>query len=101
MPRIKNQEANDLAQIASGYRISEIKFEELIKIREKLASKKSAPDKLSIPKLGGQESQIEMVEYMPKFLPLTIYQIMIGENQLLNIFEILQEIAVEKLGIEP
>jgi len=38
---------------------------------------------------------------MPKFLPLTIYQIMIGENQLLNIFEILQEIAVEKLGIEP
>jgi len=54
IPRIENQEANDLAQISSGYRISEIKFEELIKIREKLALKKLALDKLSIPKLGGK-----------------------------------------------
>ena len=53
MPRSENQEANDLPQIASGYRITEIKFEELIKIMEKLASKESGLDKLSTPKLGG------------------------------------------------
>jgi len=53
VPRIENQEAHDLAQIASGYKISEIKFEELIKIREKLALKKSAPIKLPTAELGG------------------------------------------------
>ena len=53
VPRIENQEANDLPQIASGYRITEIKFEELMKIMEKLASKESGLDKLSTPKLGG------------------------------------------------
>ena len=55
VPRIENQEANDLAQIPSGYRITKIKFKALIKIREKLASKKSGSDKLSIPKLGGDK----------------------------------------------
>jgi len=44
--------------MASGYRISKIKFEELIKIREKLALKKSAPDKLPTPKLGGARESI-------------------------------------------
>ena len=33
VPRIENQEANDLAQIASRYRVIETKFEQLIKIR--------------------------------------------------------------------
>lgn len=47
VPRIENQEANDLEQIASGYRITEIKFEELIKIRKKLTSKESDSNKLS------------------------------------------------------
>jgi len=31
VPRIENQEANDLAQIASGYRITEIKLKSLSK----------------------------------------------------------------------
>jgi len=61
MPSIENQEANDLAQIASGYRITEIKFKELIKIRDKLASKKSGSDELSTPKLrGARESNDEI-----------------------------------------
>jgi len=63
VPMIENQEANDLAQIASGYRVTEIKFEELIKIREKLASKESNLDKLSTPKLrGARESNGENFE---------------------------------------
>jgi len=37
VPMIENQEANDSAQITSGYRVTEVKLEELIKIREKLA----------------------------------------------------------------
>jgi len=93
-------------RIASDYRISEIKFEELIKIREKLASKDSAPDKLSKKKLGGQKSQTKMViimtvKFMPKLLPSIIYQVMIGVNQLLNICKIPQGVAVKKLGTEP
>jgi len=54
VPRIENQEANDLGQIASGYRVIEVKLEELIKIREKLASKEVDSDKLSTPKLEGK-----------------------------------------------
>jgi len=88
VPRIENQEANDLAQIASGYRITEIKFEELIKIREKLSSKEFDSDKLSTPKLGGGGQGNQMVEFLWKFLLLTIYETMIGEHQLLNTFKI-------------
>lgn len=76
VPRIENQEANDLAEIASGYIITEIKFEELIKIREKLASKESDSDKLSTPKLGGQGNQmnqmVKLLKILLKSLPLTI-----------------------------
>lgn len=36
VPRIENQEANDLAQIASGYKVSKKKIEKLIEIKEKL-----------------------------------------------------------------
>jgi flagellar basal body rod protein FlgG len=60
----------------SGYRITEIKFEELIKIREKLASKESDSDKLSTPKLGGQGNQmnqmVKLLKILLKSLPLTI-----------------------------
>jgi hypothetical protein len=70
VPQIQNQESNDLAQIASGYRIFEIKFEELIKIREKLDSKKSAPDKLSIPKLGGARESNRNGEIYAEFFSI-------------------------------
>lgn len=39
VPRIENQEANDLDQIASGYRVSKEKLEELIEVRDKSISK--------------------------------------------------------------
>ena len=100
VPRIENHEANDLAQIASGYKITEIKFNELIKIREKLASKKSGSHKLSIPKLGGGGQENQMVKFflqvLLNFLPLTTYQTMIGEHQLSNTCRILREILAER-----
>jgi ribonuclease HI len=72
VPRIENQEANDLAQIASGYRITEIKFEELIKIREKLASKVLDSDKLSTLKLAGarESKNGEIFENSVKFFAI-------------------------------
>lgn len=36
MLRLKNQEENDLAQVASGYKVPREKLEELIEVREKL-----------------------------------------------------------------
>ncbi|XP_057444299.1 uncharacterized protein LOC130736489 [Lotus japonicus] len=37
VPRVSNQEANELAQIASGYMVDKKKLKELIKIKEKLS----------------------------------------------------------------
>ncbi|KAK2444268.1 protein NYNRIN [Trifolium repens] len=56
VPRIENQEANDLAQIASGYKMSKATFEELIEIKDKLISNSPVNDELSMPKhLGADE----------------------------------------------
>jgi ribonuclease HI len=56
VPRIENQEANDLAQIASGYKMPKETFEELIEIKDKLVSNDSQIDELSVPKhLGADE----------------------------------------------
>jgi hypothetical protein len=38
VPRFSNQQANDLAQIASGYKISKERFDELIEIKNKSIS---------------------------------------------------------------
>lgn len=38
VPRNENQEANDLAQIASGYKISKSKFQDIIEVRDKMVS---------------------------------------------------------------
>jgi hypothetical protein len=38
VPRVENQEANDLAQIASAYKISKERFDELIEIKNKSIS---------------------------------------------------------------
>jgi ribonuclease HI len=51
VPRIENQEANDLAQIASGYKISSEKLEELIEIKDKLIVDQPPSMELSMPKL--------------------------------------------------
>ncbi|WJX16102.1 hypothetical protein P8452_06178 [Trifolium repens] len=55
VPRIENQEANDLAQIASGYKISSGKLEELIEIKDKLIVDQPASMELSMPKLVGAD----------------------------------------------
>lgn len=43
MPRNENQEATDLAQIASRYKMSKLTFQEMIEVREKMASDKPPP----------------------------------------------------------
>jgi len=53
IPRIENQEANDLALIALGYKVSKEKLQELIEIKDKRASTETPSKKLLIPKLGG------------------------------------------------
>lgn len=38
VPRNENQEANDLAHVASGYKISKSKLHEIIEVGEKMVS---------------------------------------------------------------
>ncbi|XP_050878265.1 uncharacterized protein LOC127082081 [Lathyrus oleraceus] len=52
VPRIKNQEANDLEQIASGYRISKEKLEELVEVRGKAMAARLSPTDLESTQLG-------------------------------------------------
>ncbi|XP_058775227.1 uncharacterized protein LOC131649483 [Vicia villosa] len=52
VPRIKNQEVNDLAQKASGYRISKEKLEELVEVRGKAMASKLSPTDLESSRLG-------------------------------------------------
>ncbi|XP_050914580.1 uncharacterized protein LOC127129439 [Lathyrus oleraceus] len=52
VPRIKNQEANDLAKIASGYRISKEKLEELVEVRGKSMASRLSPTDLENTQLG-------------------------------------------------
>lgn len=51
--QVENEEANDLAQIASGYRMSKEKLGELIEVMEKLISTNTPPLDLSKSKLLG------------------------------------------------
>jgi hypothetical protein len=60
VPRNENQEANDLAQIASGYKMSKDKFEEFIEIKDKMISNDSSGAQLSMPKhLGADEHDFQ------------------------------------------
>lgn len=52
VPRIKNEEANDLAQITSGYRISKEKLEELVEVRGKAMTSRLSPTDLESTRLG-------------------------------------------------
>jgi len=56
LPRIENQEANDLAQMASGYKLSKDQMQEPIEIKNKRSSIDALPKKLLMPKLGGIET---------------------------------------------
>jgi len=56
LPRIENQEVNDLAQMASGYKISKDQMQEPIEIKNKRSSIDALLKKLLMPKLGGIET---------------------------------------------
>jgi len=43
IPRMENQDANDLAQIASGYKASKDESQETIEVRNKRRSKDASP----------------------------------------------------------
>lgn len=84
VPRIENQEADDLAYITLGYWVSKEKLKELIKVREKLISNIVLALELSNMKLVGVE---ELGDLNPKkkklkLSPLTICQTTIGGNKL-------------------
>ncbi|PNX61525.1 hypothetical protein L195_g052504, partial [Trifolium pratense] len=61
VPRIENQEANDLTQIASGYKLIKEKLEELVEIKENLISCESMPNVLTASEqLGANEQSVEV-----------------------------------------
>lgn len=53
MPRLENQEANDLAQIDPGYKISKERLKDLAEVREKLVLVDEFQETLSMSKLEG------------------------------------------------
>ncbi|XP_050875048.1 uncharacterized protein LOC127078657 [Lathyrus oleraceus] len=62
IPRVENQEANDLAQLASGYKVSKEKLEEAIEIRGRVISTKLSPSDLESIRLGyGDEENFEIL----------------------------------------
>ncbi|KAK2411280.1 protein NYNRIN [Trifolium repens] len=56
VPRLENQEANDLAQIAPGYKMSKEKLTQLIEIKEKMVLQEPISEQLSMPKLVGADT---------------------------------------------
>ncbi|CAJ2657607.1 unnamed protein product [Trifolium pratense] len=80
VPRIENQEANDLAQIASGYKVSKAKLERLIEIKEKLISNEPMQLELSIPKLEGAEMSPNDINNSDKEMNYDELQILVIDN---------------------
>ena len=61
IPRMENQEANDLAQLASGYKVSREKLEKAIEVRGRVISTRLSPSDLETIKLGyGDEENFEI-----------------------------------------
>ena len=56
IPRTENQEATDLGQMASGYKVLKEQIQEVIEIRNKRSSREAPSKKLLIPKFGGVEA---------------------------------------------
>ena len=52
IPRLENQVANDLAHIASGYKILKEKLQQVIKVRGRVTLTKLSPTDLKTTKLG-------------------------------------------------
>ncbi|XP_057418138.1 uncharacterized protein LOC130712317 [Lotus japonicus] len=62
IPRVSNQEANELAKIASGYMIDKLKLKELIRIKEKLSPLDL--DVMAIDNLTPNDWRKPIVEYL-------------------------------------
>ena len=62
VPRVENQVTNDLAQVASGYRVSKHKLQELIEIKDKLLLIECPSTKLSMTKFVGVEGELDFSE---------------------------------------
>ncbi|MEX5533409.1 hypothetical protein, partial [Pseudomonas syringae] len=62
VPRIENQEANELAQVASGYMVDKLKLTELIKVKEKLSP--SDLDIMFTDNLTSNDWRKPIVEYL-------------------------------------
>ncbi|PNY14157.1 retrotransposon protein putative unclassified [Trifolium pratense] len=82
VPRIENQEANDLAQIASGYKMSKETLGQLIEIKEKLILNEPMQSKLSMPKLEGAEMPLNDINHPNKELEYDEFQIFVIDNLL-------------------
>ncbi|XP_045792014.1 uncharacterized protein LOC123886769 [Trifolium pratense] len=80
VPRIENHEANDLAQIASGYKVSKEKLEQLIEIKEKLISNEPMQLELSMPKLEGAEMSPNDINNSDKEMNYDEFQIFVIDN---------------------
>lgn len=57
VPRLENQEANELAQIVSGYKVSKVKLEDLIEVRGRVKSTSLSLSDLPITKLGSSNPE--------------------------------------------
>ncbi|CAJ2628893.1 unnamed protein product [Trifolium pratense] len=73
VPRIENQEANDLAQIAYGYKVSKEKLEQLVEIKDKLISQEPMHLELSTPKLGGAHMSHSEINNSDQKMDCNIY----------------------------
>lgn len=50
--RLENQEANKLAQLASGYKVPKERLKDLIEVRGRVQSTRLSPSNLTLTKLG-------------------------------------------------
>ena len=57
IPRIENQEANDLALLASGYKVSTRNFKDLVALRGRVMATRFTPSDLESMRLGYAEKR--------------------------------------------
>lgn len=67
VPRNENQEANDLAHITSGYKMSKSRLHEIIEVREKMVSDVPPPLSTNIQEANGKDSLDGSVSYYKGF----------------------------------
>ncbi|XP_050915567.1 uncharacterized protein LOC127130640 [Lathyrus oleraceus] len=58
---MENQEANDLVQIAYGYKISKSRFQEIIELQEKMVSNVPSSPNMDIQKTRGEDNPDDSV----------------------------------------